>query len=253
MTKPYFRECETCSFVCYDKKKWFNHRNSVAHRKLLSDIEHDTRVCENTAMNVANTNLKLELETIKKHYDDIIIEKDKEMYKLKMDLELVNFKLKFYEEQKQTTQYDPSGNIFNININGKGQQPTRNTPQEPIIDQALDLSIIDLSLNDMIEHEYTPTQAFQNEILKLDKGERPIKIIKNQLHVKNDGIWNKGDDAKTILNKHSAVLFDTLNNELLDNLNCETETEQYNYMKANRLIYDDFSYDTIIKGMRSKL
>ena len=251
MTESYTRTCEMCSFVCHDKRTWYNHKKSVKHKKLCCETEHTERVCESATMTDTISQLKLEAVSLKKEYDEIVNEKDKEIYKLKLDLELANFKIKFYEEQKQTA--DTSGNVFNININGKGQQPTRNTPQEPIIDQALDLSIIDLSLNDMIEHEYTPTQAFQNEILKLDKEERPIKIIKNQLHVKNDGIWNKGDDAKTILNKHSAVLFDTLNNELLDNLNCETETEQYNYMKANRLIYDDFSYDTIIKGMRSKL
>lgn len=256
MTKPYFRECEICSFVCHDKKTWFNHRNSVAHRKLLSDIEHNTRVCEINSMNVANTNLKLELETIKKHYDDIIIEKDKEMYKLNMDLELANFKLKFYEEQKQTTQQqqDPSGNIFNINIsNSKASQSARDTtPQEPSVDEALDLSIIDLSLNEMIEHEYTPTHAFQQEILKLSKDQRPIQFFKKELYVKNDGVWHKGKDAIKTLNRHSAELFQSLNTDLLNN-NCETETEQINYMKASRLILDDFTCDTIIKGMRSKL
>lgn len=255
MTKPYFRECEICSFVCHDKKTWFNHRNSVAHRKLLSDIEHNTRVCDINSMNVANTNLKLELETIKKHYDDIIIEKDKEMYKLKMDLELANFKLNFYEEQKQTTQQqDPSGNIFNINIsNSKASQSARDTtPQEPSVDEALDLSIIDLSLNEMIEHEHTPTHAFQQEILKLDKDQRPIQFFKKELYVKNDGVWHKGKDAIKTLNRHSAELFQSLNNDLLNN-NCETETEQVNYMKASRLILDDFTCDTIIKGMRSKL
>ena len=175
MTKPYFRECEICSFVCHDKKTWFNHRNSVAHKKRLSEEEHTTCVCEITSMNVANTNLKLELEAVKKQYDDIIFEKDKEMYKLKMDLELANFKLNFYEEQKQTTQQqDPSGNIFNINISNSKASTRDTTPQEPSVDEALDLSIIDLSLNEMIEHEYTPTHAFQQEILKLSKDQRPI-------------------------------------------------------------------------------
>ena len=254
MTKPYFRECEICSFVCHDKKTWFNHRNSVAHNKRLSEQERTACVCEINSMNVVNTNLKLELETIKKHYDDIIIEKDKEMYKLKMDLELANFKLNFYEEPSRgELQQDPSGNVFNININGKGQQSTRDTtPQEPSVDEALDLSIIDLSLNEIIEHEHTPTHAFQQEILKLDKDQRPIQFFKKELYVKNDGVRHKGKDAIKTLNKHSAELFQSLNNDLLNN-NCDTETEQINYMKASRLILDDFTCDTIIKGMRSKL
>ena len=251
MAKPYFRECEICSFVCHDKKTWFNHRNSVAHKKRLSDEEHTTRVCEINSMNVANTNLKLELETLKKEYD----EKDKEIYKLKLDLELANFKLKFYEQQQQTTQQqDPSGNVFNINFsNSKASQSARDaTPQEPSVDEALDLSIIDLSLNEMIEHEHTPTHAFQQEILKLDKDQRPIQFFKKQLYVKNGGVWHKGNDAIKVLNRHSAELFQSLNTDLLNN-NCETETEQINYMKASRLILDDFTCDTIIKGMRSKL
>ena len=256
MTKPYFRECKICSFECDNKKTWFNHRNSVSHKKRLSDEEHTTCVCEINSMNVANTNLKLELEAVKKQYDDIIFEKDKEMYKLKMDLELANFKLNFYEEQKQTTQQqqDPSGNIFNINIsNSKASQSARDTtPQEPSVDEALDLSIIDLSLNEMIEHEYTPTHAFQQEILKLDKDQRPIQFWKKELYVKNGGVWHKGKDAIKALNRHSAELFQSLNADLLNN-RCETETEHYNYMMASRLILDDFTCETIIKGMKSKL
>ena len=241
MTKPYYRECEICSFICHDKKTWFNHRNSVSHKKRLSEEEH-----------VANTNLKLELEAVKKQYNDIIFEKDKEMYKLKMDLELANFKLKFYEQQQQTQQQqDPSGNIFNINFSNSKASTRDTTPQEPSV-EAVDLSIIDLSLNEMIEHEHTPTHAFQQEILKLDKDQRPIQFFKKELYVKNDGVWHKGKDAIKTLNRHSAELFQSLNNDLLNN-NCDTETEQLNYMKASRLILDDFTCDTIIKGMRSKL
>lgn len=250
MTASYTRECEMCCFVCHDKKTWYNHKKSVKHKKLCCEAEYSVSVCETASMNTTISQLKLKLDTDKKEYDEIVNEKDKEIYKLKLDLDLVNFKLKFYEEQKQTA--DNSGSIFNININGKGQQTTRDIPQEPSLDDAFDLSIIDLSLNEIIDHEYTPTQAFQNEILKLDKNQRPIQYFKKELYVKNDGMWNKGEDAKKILNKHSAVLFQSLNQDLLNN-KVDTETEQYNYMKASTLILDEFTSDTIVKGMKYKL
>jgi hypothetical protein len=252
MTESYTRTCEMCSFVCHDKRTWYNHRKCVKHKKLLSETEHTARVCDSATMNDTISQLKLDAVSLKKEYDEIVNEKDKEIYKLKLDLELANFKLNFYTEQKQTA--DPSGNVFNININGKGQQSSREMPTEPSLDDALDLSIIDLSLNELITHEYTPTQAFQKEILKLDKEQRPIQYYKKELYVKNDGVWNKGEDAKKILNRHSAELFQNLNDCLINNLGNElTDTEQYNYMKANRLIYDDFTYDTIVKGMKYKL
>ena len=250
MPESYIRECEMCCFVCHDKRTWYNHRKSVKHKKLLCETEHTERVCQSNIMTDTISQMKLDAVSLKKEYDEIVNEKDKEIYKLKLDLELANFKLNFYTEQKQT---DPSGNVFNININGKGQQSARDIPQEPSLDDALDLSIIDLSLNELITHEYTPTQAFQKEILKLDKDQRPIQYHRKELYVKNNGVWNKGEDAKKILNKHSAELFQNLNDDLVNNLTCETETEQYNFMKANRLIYDDFTYDTIVKGIKYKL
>ena len=250
MTESYTRTCEMCSFVCHDKRTWYNHRKCVKHKKLLSETEHTARVCDSATMNDTISQLKLDAVSLKKEYDEIVNEKDKEIYKLKLDLELANFKIKFYEEQKQTT--DPSGNVFNINFSNSKASTRDTTPQEPSVDEALDLSIIDLSLNEMIEHEHTPTHAFQQEILKLDKDQRPIQFFKKELYVKNDGVWHKGKDAIKTLNRHSAELFQSLNTDLLNN-NCETETEQINYMKASRLILDDFTCDTIIKGMRSKL
>ena len=36
-------------------------------------------------------------------------------------------------------------------------------------------------------------------------------------------------------------------------MSIDTETEQYNYMKASTLILDEFTSDTIVKGIKYKL
>jgi len=251
MKESYNRKCELCDFVCYDKKVWFNHRHSVKHKRLECEAVATADIHENATLKTTIEDMKLELIENKNKLDD----NEKEIYKLKIDLELATFKLKFYDEQK-IPQTDPSGNIFNININNaKPQQQQRAyVPKEPSMDDdAFDISIIDLSLNEMITNDYTPTQAFQKQLFDIDKDQRPIQYFGKELYVKKDGVWEKGDNAKKALNKQSQTIFANLNEELIENHDIDTEEEQFNTMKATRLIYDDFNYDTIMKGIKTKL
>ena len=282
MKESYNRKCELCDFVCYDKKVWFNHRHSVKHKRLECEAVATADIHENATLKTTIEDMKLELIENKNKLDDNekeiyklkidlelattdihenatlktkLDDNEKEIYKIKMDLELATFKLKFYDEQK-IPQTDPSGNIFNININNaKPQQQQRAyVPKEPSMDDdAFDISIIDLSLNEMITNDYTPTQAFQKQLFDIDKDQRPIQYFGKELYVKKDGVWEKGDNAKKALNKQSQTIFANLNEELIENHDIDTEEEQFNTMKATRLIYDDFNYDTIMKGIKTKL
>jgi len=253
----YYRECKVCCFVCDDKKKWFNHRNSKKHKDNVEEAEADNYKQQLDQQKQQIEQQKQEIDNYKQEIDNYkqeIEEQKREIYKLKCDLELSNFKFNYIQDCSLNNVYiqrDSSNNVYTQSNTQNNTLCRDIIPQ--VQDKALNLYDIDLYLTEMIEWEHTPTEAFQKELLSLSKEERPVKIHKKTLYVKNDGVWVKDEDAVNVLNKYTKHLFSNLNKELTDSNNCESEVEQVNYLKAQQLIFTEFTAETIMRGIKQKI
>jgi cell division protein FtsL len=243
----YYRECKVCCYVCDDKKKWFNHRNSKKHKDKVEEAEtyNYKQQIEQHTQQIEQQ--KQQLEEQKQEIE----EQKREIYKLKCDLELASFKFNYIQDCSLNS-YTQNRDISNNNVYTQSNTLCRDIiPQ--VQDKALNLYDIDLFLNDMISWENTPNEEFQKELLSLSKEERPVKIHNKILYVKNDGVWVKEEDAVNVLNKYAKHLFANLNKELTDSNNCESEVEQVNYLKAQQLIFTAFNAETIVRGIKQKI
>jgi len=272
----YYRECKMCCFDCYDKNTWYNHTRSKKHRDM--EIKTKEREQEREYIITLKEEIDKQKEEIDKQKQEIdkqkqeidnykqeiyklehtqqeIEEQKREIYKLKCDLEVSSFKFNYIQDCSLNG-YTQSRDISNNNVYTQNNTQ-RNTICIDIIplvqDKALNLYDIDLYLNDMIEWEHTPNEEFQKELLSLSKEERPVKIHNKILYVKNDGVWVKDEDAVNVLDKYAKYLFANLNKELTDSNNCESEVEQVNYLKAQQLIFTEFSAKTIMRGIKQKI
>jgi hypothetical protein len=268
----YYRECKKCCFDCYDKNTWYNHTRSKKHRDmeiktkereqereyiitLKEEIDKQKEEIDNYKQQLEQQKQEIEQQKQEiyklEHTQQEIEQYKQEIYKLKCDLELSNFKFNYIQDCSLNNVYTQSSNNSN-NVYTQSNTLCRDIiPQ--VQDKALNLYDIDLYLNDMIEWEHTINEEFQKELLSLSKEERPVKIHNKILYVKNDGVWVKDEDAVKVLDKYTKHLFSNLNKELTDSNNCETETQQINYLKAQQLIFTEFTAETIMRGIKKKL
>jgi len=167
------------------------------------------------------------------------------------ELKKQNDKYKMAELERQVAELTMNQSSSSTTINNTQTNTIINITNIFADPSANDLRDINMPpLDDLLETHTTPSQSIQYSILQMGDL-KPLLLRNDQLWIKQDKKWEKGDDAEAVLKKWCNQVQHNYINEI-NNMEL-TEDNSDEYLRASQYVYDDINKESITHKVKGKM